>query len=612
MAHRWMPILLALLLAAPPLLGADATPADATSVENLQTMFRRPSAVVFADGRLIVANQRSGTISFVDPARTESVREIKVAQQLSDLVQLPNGNLLACDESAGQLLLLDRASDSITVQASIAVGYSPVSTCVAPDGSWCSVSLLWAHQLALVDLRASDSSKAHAAGMGGPTISLRKTVDLPFAPRKQCLLPDGKTLVVADSFGHMLAVVDVPSGSIRAIRSVEGHNIRGLCLSADRSQLLLSHPILTQRLPTTHDNIFWGSVMGNAIRAIDLPNVLNLPPGSEIRDPSNPVVPIGHWSLYALGEQGNAAGDPNAMIVAPDGRVIVALAGVDEVAIGSLHDGLFQRVPVGRRPTAVAIDPNGRTLYVANTFDDSVSVIDLSAPTPRRTTTISLGPQPPLTPADRGERLFYNSRLTRDGWFSCNTCHTDGHTCGLLNDNLSDGTYGTPKRIPPLGGVGDTAPYAWNGSNATLEDQIRHSILLTMDGKPAGASDQNVADLAAYLRTLPPAPSRALARGRIDEDAIARGARAFQQWDCDHCHEAPTFTSPRTYDVRHPDELGQRKWNPPSLRGVSQLPAFFHDNSAATLRDVLYRFKHPHGEDLSGQVDDLVAFLESL
>lgn len=604
-------MLLSLALACPLLIGADVGPQPATASPDLQVVFRRPIALVVTNEHVIVANQRSGTISVIDVAHSQIVGEVKVARQLSDLALLPNNNLLASDESAGQLLLLNRSGNSITLVSSLPVGYSPVSICPAPDGSWCSVSLLWAHQLAIVDLHANDASKAHAAGMG-PTLSLRKTIDLPFAPRKQCLLPDGKTLVVADSFGQTLAIVNVRAGSIRSLRSIEGHNVRGLALSSDGRQLLLSHPILAQKLPTTHDNIFWGSVMSNAIRAIDLANVLNLPPALEIRDPSNPVVPIGHWSLYPVGEQGNAAGDPNALVVARDGRVMVALAGVDEVAIGSLHDGLFQRVPVGRHPTALALDASNRTLYVANTLDDSISVIDVSTSTPHREATISLGAQPPLTPADRGERLFYDSRLARDGWYSCNTCHTDGHTCGLLNDNFSDGTYGTPKRIPSLGGVADTAPYAWNGSDAALEEQIRHSILLTMDGKPDRASEQNVADLAAFLRTLPPAPSLALARGRIDDDAVARGARAFQQWDCDHCHEPPTYTSPRAYDVRHPDELGQRKWNPPSLRGVSQLPALFHDNSAASLRDVLYRFKHPHGEDLSGQVDDLVAYLESL
>jgi YVTN family beta-propeller protein len=587
-------------LALPLLIGAGADPVVSPPNAANALRFRRPVAIIASGDRLFIANQRSDSISIIDPAQSKVLREIKIADRLSDLAPLPDGDLLTADQSAGKLLRLSRSADSLNVSGSIQVGTSPVSICPAPDGSWCSVSLLWGHQLAIV--RIDPRTRA---------FSLGKTLDLPFAPRKQCLLPDGKSLIVADSFGRNLAVIDVPSASIRSLRSIEGHNIRGMALTADGSQLLLSHPILTQRLPTTHDNIFWGSIVGNAIRAIEIRNVLTLPPPAEISDPANPVVPIGHWSLYPLGEQGNAAGDPNALGVARDGRVMVALAGVDEIAIGSLRDGLFQRVAVGHRPTALALDPSNRTLYVANTLDDSISVIDVSS-SPHRIGTIPLGPQPALTDADRGERLFYDSRLARDGWFSCNTCHTDGHTSGLLNDNLSDGSYGTPKRIPPLGGVADTAPYAWNGSNATLEDQIRHSIALTMDGKLERASDRNVADIAAYLRTLEPAPSLAVARGRIDENAVSRGSIAFQQWDCDHCHEPPTYTTPRLYDVRHPDEMGQLKWNPPSLRGVSQLPALFHDNSAKSVRDVLYRFKHPHGQDLSGQIDDLVAYLESL
>lgn len=600
-AKRFLQPLLALIGVLPLLAGTGLDPAPSSPSAQANIEFRRPVALLATNGRLLVANQRSGTISIIDPARAKVVAETKIAEQLSDLVPLSHDQFLAADESTGQLLRLTLSNDALAVAGALKVGYSPVSICPAADGARCSVSLLWAHQLAQVKIAP-----------GTHAMSLGKTLDLPFAPRKQCLLPDGKTLVVADSFGHNLAVIDVPTFSIRSLRSIEGHNIRGMALSADGSQLLLSHPILSQRLPTTHDNIFWGSIVGNAIRAIEIRNVTTLPPPNQIRDPSDPVVPIGHWSLYALGEQGNAAGDPNALAVAQDGRVAVALAGVDEVAIGSLRDGLFQRISVGRRPTALAFDANGRTLYVANTLDDSISVIDLSSSTPHRVGMISLGAQPVLTDADRGERLFYDSRLTRDGWYSCNTCHTDGHTSGLLNDNFSDGSYGTPKRIPPLGGVADTAPFAWNGSNATLEDQIRHSITLTMNGKPERASDRNVADLAAYLRTLQPAPSLALARGRIDENAVARGSIAFQQWDCDHCHEPPTFTTPKIYDVRHPDEMGQLKWNPPSLRGVSQLPALFHDNSASSVRDALYRFKHPHGQDLSGQIDDLVAYLESL
>src|SRR2546429_167098 len=88
---------------------------------------------------------------------------------------------------------------------------------------------------------------------------------------------------------------------------------------------------------------------------------------------------------------------------------------------------------------------------------------------PRRARRIPLGPQPELSLAERGELLFYDARLSHDGWFSCHSCHTDGHSNGLLNDNLGDGSFGAPKRVLSLLGVRDTGPWAWNGTMPDLE-----------------------------------------------------------------------------------------------------------------------------------------------
>jgi cytochrome c peroxidase len=87
----------------------------------------------------------------------------------------------------------------------------------------------------------------------------------------------------------------------------------------------------------------------------------------------------------------------------------------------------------------------------------------------------------------------------------------------------------------------------------------------------------------------------------------------FEEQDCVRCHRPPAYTSPRTYDVGTPDEKGWSEFNPPSLLGVSQRPALFHDNRAQSLRDVLVRFRHPEGQPVpASDVEDLLAFLESL
>src|SRR5205085_2205616 len=98
-----------------------------------------------------------------------------------------------------------------------------------------------------------------------------------------------------------------------------------------------------------------------------------------------------------------------------------------------------------------------------------------------------------------------------------------------------------------LRGVGDTAPWAWNGGIADLEGQVHKSILTTMHGRKP--SDDLVRDLAAFLRTLPPPPSLARLRGGVDEAQVRRGQEVFREQGCVNCHAPPMYTSARTYDV---------------------------------------------------------------
>ena len=79
---------------------------------------------------------------------------------------------------------------------------------------------------------------------------------------------------------------------------------------------------------------------------------------------------------YQLGVWRRGAGTSRAA-VASDGMLLVTLGGVHELALGRERGGDWQRVSVGRRPTAVLLSPDSRQAYVANTFADSVSIVDL-------------------------------------------------------------------------------------------------------------------------------------------------------------------------------------------------------------------------------------------
>ncbi len=594
---RNRPLVLALVLAAG--LGALALSglfwsqarSPAPEPPAFPPLLRRPGALVLADhGKwLFTANRGSGTITAIDTAGWRPVAEVAVGQGLADLTAVPGGEqLLAVDETGDELILLRRQGPSLDVARRLKVSPTPVSVQVAPDGARAFVASLWSRKLTLVDLGPKAGGKLHAV----------KTVALPFAPRRQLLVRDGAKLLVADSFGGGLAVVDARTGAVDSVRQLPGHNIRGLALSRDGKHLLVTHQVLSSLATSSLDDIHWGNLLTNNVRLLTLAAVL-APRDDLLRDSR----------LLYLGGPDRGAADPAGVVAGSDGRVVVALGGVGEIAVAYERDADWQRVRVGQRPTALALHPDGRQVYVANTFSDSVSVARLQDF--KVVAEIALGPKPGLTRSQRGELLFYSGRLALDGWFSCHSCHSDGHSNGLLNDNLTDGSYGTPKRVLSLRGVEDTVPWAWDGSMPDLESQIRMSVRSTMQGK--GIAEEEVQDLAAYLRTLKPATGLGRLAEPVDETGIRRGRKVFQEQACDRCHALPTYTSRKTYDVGTGTAGDTRAFNPPSLRGVSQGSRYFHDNRAASLEEVFTRHHHQLKKELAKQeLDDLVTFLRSL
>ena len=576
------------LFVAAACLGVAARPA--TGDEELAARIRRPVAVVISeDGkRLYTANRRSGSVSIVDLERRKTTREVDLGERLSDMVAVPDGRLLATDETAHQLLVLSADGTRWVVDERLPVAPYPVSVVASGDGRRCFVASLWSRRLTIVDLGRNTG--------GEPRITA--TLDLPFAPRKQLLVCGDTKLIVANSFGGQLGIVDTDTGKLDTVRKFPAHNIRAMALSVDGRKLLVAHQILNELAQTVSPDVHWGSLMSNDLRWLMLDAVL---------DPKADLFADAH--MHPLGSASSAAGDPSGMAMGPGGTVVVTLGGVGQIAMGQEGDfGLF-RLQVGRRPTAVAVSADGQRAYVANTFGDSVSIVNLA--TRQSIAEVSLGPQAPLSLLDRGEMVFYDAGLSMDGWMSCHSCHTDGHTNGLLNDNLSDGTFGSPKRVLSLLGVADTAPYAWNGSNTDLGVQIRNSARKTMLGSVPRESQ--VKALAGYLRNLKTPPPLAKLRGTQDDAAADRGQRLFRRQGCRRCHAPPTYTTPKTYNVGLTDQTGQRRFNPPSLRGVSQREPYFHDNRAKSLEEVFRKHRHQLRRDLSAQeLIDLITFLRTL
>ncbi len=565
--------------------------------------WRRPVAViVLDDGRhAVVANQRSGSLSLLDLEALRVVGETQVGESLSDMVALPgrtvsadksappeNARWLACDDAAHELLLIERQGDGFAATKRLKVSPFPVTVTVDSKGSRAFVASLWSRTISVVDLaRWQDEASVNDS----PIV---RTVRLPFAPRAMSYVDDSTRLIVADAFGSKLAVIDPQAVRVESVRELPAHGIRQLRLHPTQPRLLLTHQMLNRLSQTTFDDVHWGALMVNCFRSLLLADVL---------DPKRDL--LQHGELDFLGQPDHGAGDPNGFVIRPNGAIAVTLSGTNELI---LDDGSHQwttRVTLEENPTAIALTANGTRALVVNTLSDSVSVVGLSQS--KVIGTIPLGEKPELSAVDRGERLFRSARLSHDKWFSCQSCHVDGHTNGLLNDNLTDGSFGSPKRVLTLRGIADTPPYAWTGRFNTLAEQVRHSVRSTMQGEPL--ADEEVNDLVAYLRTLPPPPGI----GASDKAAAQRGAVLFERLECARCHARPTFTSDRIADVKLKDERGLTKFNPPSLRGVSQTGPYFHDGRAASIDEVLAKYKHQLDRELtSDELHDLVEFLNGL
>ncbi len=75
---------------------------------------------------------------------------------------------------------------------------------------------------------------------------------------------------------------------------------------------------------------------------------------------------------------------PNDLRFAPDGRLFVANSGSNSVSviagtqvIETIKTSIYSTDPVGSTPDAVAVDPAGKRLYVANADNNNVAVIDI-------------------------------------------------------------------------------------------------------------------------------------------------------------------------------------------------------------------------------------------
>ncbi len=573
---------------------------------------RSPLAVALSPLQTVclTTNHTADTVTLVDLKQRRILTEFAVGSGPTDVVWLDEATALVSLQNDDSVAVVKREGTTLTLLKTIVVGDEPGGLVVSAKRRRAFVALGGEDRVAVLDLDQILSTD-------GPQDKL--VVDrIPVGgiPRTLAISPDDQWLVTCCAVPCEVFVHDLSSmKEISARKVFDGGFNPGVPAVTSDSQLVILPSAVNRAFSVTAGMIDIGWVIDNRLTKLPLPD----------GDPSD-------QKQLGLDIRGKAVGDANSVAFSPDGKlIVVTCGGTHELLVldfpsipwpsGDPGDFLpqalrndatrFRRIKLGGRPVDVQF-VGERQVVVANYLADSLQFIDLE--TDQVTQTVRLGGPDEPDMIRRGEIVFYDADRSLHSWFSCHTCHTDGHTSGQVFDTRNDRTYGTPKLIPSLRGVAQTGPWTWHGWQTDLKDAMKTSLTESMNTeKPI--SDDDVESLAAYMETIrhPQNP-----RSNSVSPNVVHGRQLFEgKAGCFKCHSGTTFTTAETFDGAVEDPKDKNKlYNPPSLTGVSTRRRFLHTGKAKSLEQVLTRFHRPEdlvGEALSdAETAALIEYLKSL
>jgi hypothetical protein len=346
--------------------------------------------------------------------------------------------------------------------------------------------------------------------------------------------------------------------------------------------------------------------------------------------------------------------DPTDVAITPDGRyALVTSSGSNRVAVVDLEKlmALIRRssdherehvlpnhlgkptefvvahIPTRDSPRGVLVMPNGKTAFVANALDDSLTAIDLERM--ESAGRIDLGGPRTITQQRFGERLFHSADIAFHRQFSCHTCHPDGHVDGLTYDIEADGIGMNPVDNRTLRGIRDTAPFKWSGKNKTLRRQCGPRLAVFFTRVEPFTPDELTA-LEHYISTIPRPPNRHRPLGADLTRAQRNGKRMFERTVTNDGRPIPpdgrciTCHFPPYYSDRSIRNAGNQMWldeessfDVPHLNNIYDSAPYLHNGIAHTLEEIwtVYNPNDEHGvtNDMTkDQLNDLIEYVKTL
>jgi YVTN family beta-propeller protein len=578
---------------------------------------------VSPDGtRLIVANPDNGSVTVIDTAKREKLREIQVGGKLEGASFIGDGPLaIVTVYDQDRVAFID--TNSGTVAQSLAVDDEPYGVVVDRAGKRAWVTQDYAGVVTEIDLASRKVVRKIPAGN---------------FIRGAALTPDESRLYVTEFYSAKMHAIDVAAGKVVDTWSAQSRDnlSRNVVLHPKRPKAYLSHTRSVTDTISARGSIF------PQLTVYDL-----VPPADKDGKP------LKRRSSFALDTYNNVyvVTNPWEAALSPDGKQIYTIyAGTDDMNVSEVVDDDYKEVkrlggPVqlGRNPRAIRVSPDGQSVYVYHALDFNVGFFDSAMKRLGTVTTCS----PPKTPEwVRGKILFNSAKqpMNSTRWIACSSCHPDGGHDGRVWQN-PEGL----RRTTGFWGLAHTYPLHWSGDRDELQDfeyTIRGPLMAgrgLCDGalKPKRVNEptelsedlsgrsKDLDALAIYCNSFQftlsphiPAP------GKLSESA-QRGKAIFfdAKTKCASCHSGPYYTDSslkkpfNLHDIgtaaADPGEKMGPKYDTPTLLGVYRLTSYLHHGKAKTLHEVLTTFnagdKHGVTSHLKkDEIDDVVAFLKSL
>lgn len=571
--------------------------------------------------RLWVVNQDNDSVSAFDTITRARIGEVNVGLAPRSIARAPNGLLWVVNKRGDSISVINPGTRTVVNTIALPRGSQPFGVAMSPVAGFAFVTLEASGQLLKLD--ASNYTVLGSVAIGPNPRHLSITADGASAYVSRFVtppLPGEGTAAVQSPATAGGEVVVVDTASLTIVRTVVLQHSNQLDTETTGSGVpnylgaAAISPDGTQAwVPSKQDNIKRGTLRNgiglnfqNTVRAIS----------------SRIVMASGAEDLAMRIDHDNSSVASAAVYDKLGAYLFVALETSREVAVIDAYGGRqVLRFDVGRAPQGLTLSPDGRTLYVNQFMDRSVGVFDLKPLLDQGLMSVPLvanlgavGTEKLAANVLLGKQHFYDARdtrLARDRYISCASCHNDGGHDGRVWDLTGFGE-GLRNTISLRGRAGAEGFLHWSNNFDEVQDfegQIRNlsggSGLMSDASFFAGTRSQPLGDrkaglsadldaLAAYVASLNSFDPSPLRPGATQLSAAASAGRAlFTSQNCASCHGGTDFTLSGANTLSNIGTLkpssGQRLGAPltgidiPTLRDAWATAPYLHDGSAPTL-----------------------------